>query len=220
MRFGARAQTLAIGGALAVFLVLLLALRLRSWLPFLGAALTYLGLLYACRPTDRPTDRPTAHPAAGHARQAERGAALPDGVARDDWQVALDALAGARRELAALAAEAPVAERPMIERMADLVGAIRLHHEANPGHVSRTRSFVRHTLPRMVAAVAGYVDLARRADTRHEPGHDARLAAVSRQLRGFVPVLEKIDRACVEDDLMALEVNVEVLNEQLGRDRT
>ena len=34
-----------------------------------------------------------------------------------------------------------------------------------------------------------------------------------------MPVLEKIDRACIEDDLMALEINVEVLDEQLGRDR-
>ena len=103
--------------------------------------------------------------------------------------------------------------------MAELVAAIRRHHVANPGHVPRTRAFVRHTLPRMVAAVAGYVDLARRTDPGTTQGDPAarRLAEVARKLAGFVPVLENIDRACVEDDLMALEINVEVLDEQLGR---
>ena len=36
---------------------------------------------------------------------------------------------------------------------------------------------------------------------------------------GFVPVLEKIDKACLDNDLTALEINVEVLNEQLDRTR-
>jgi hypothetical protein len=35
--------------------------------------------------------------------------------------------------------------------------------------------------------------------------------------RTFCLALERIDRACIDDDLMALEINVEVLNEQLGR---
>jgi hypothetical protein len=73
----------------------------------------------------------------------------------------------------------------------------------------------------MVAAVAGYVDLARRAGPGRDPDarrpdSEDRLAEVSRRLRGFVPALEKIDRACVEDDLLALEISVEVLDEQLG----
>ena len=43
------------------------------------------------------------------------------------------------------------------------------------------------------------------------------LAEVSRRLADFVPVLENIDRACLDDDLTSLEINVEVLDEQLGR---
>jgi hypothetical protein len=202
-----RAHALAIAGALGVFLLLLLALRLRSWLPFLGAALTYLGLLYAWRPITRP--RPG------------RDRAMPEGVGPDDWRAALDALAAAGRELDRLAAEAPGPDAASVRRMAALVGAIRGHLDASPGHVPRTRSFVRHTLPRMVAAVAAYVDLARRAGPAGHPGRDpaseGRLAEVSRRLRGFVPALERIDRACVDDDLLALEITVEVLDEQLGR---
>lgn len=205
-----RVQAVAIGGALAVFLILLLALRLRSWLPFVGAALAYAGLLWAYWPAANPAGR------------SDRGdPALPDGVSREDYRTAVDALDDARRRLAALAVEAPPADEPPIARMAELVGAIRSHHLANPGHVSRTRSFVRHTLGRMIAAVAAYVDLARRAGPAGpnggDPDRDDRLAEVSRRLEGFVPALERIDRACVDDDLIALEINVEVLDEQLGR---
>lgn len=199
MRLPGRAQLKAGLAALAVFVLLLVGLRLRSWLPFIAAALTYLALLWYWR----------ARPA------ARREVALPDGVSRADLDAALDALAAARRELGALADAAPPADLPLIRRMAALVGAIRLHIEANPAHVPRTRTFVRHTLGRMVAAVAGYVDLTRRAG----PGGNGRLSEVARRLEGFVPVLERIDRACVENDLMALEISVEVLDEQLGRDR-
>jgi hypothetical protein len=70
----------------------------------------------------------------------------------------------------------------------------------------------------MVAAVAGYVDLARRArPAAGDPAQEERLAGISRRLAGFLPALERIDRACLEDDLMALEISVEVLDEQLGR---
>ncbi len=206
-----RVHALALAGALAVFLVLLLALRLRNWLPFIGAALAYMGLLWAWRPGGRAP------------RADEPQAPLPSGVSADDHRTALDTLGEARDQLARLGPEAPPADRPAIARMAELVAAIRRHHEANPGHTPRTRAFVRHTLPRMVAAVAGYVDLARRTGPRTGPGDadlpglDDRLAEVSRRLGGFVPVLENIDRACVDDDLTALEINVDVLDEQLGR---
>jgi hypothetical protein len=63
--------------------------------------------------------------------------------------------------------------------------------------------------------VAGYVRLAAQAG----PDQKDRLAAISTQLEEFVPVLEKIDRACLDNDITALEINVEVLNEQLDRRR-
>jgi hypothetical protein len=196
-----RAHAVALAGAAAVFLLLLVALRLRNWLPFFGAALAYLGLLWAWHGA-----RPGADPA--------RDAPLPPGISAEDHRAALDALDDARRRLGGLAAEAPPADAAVIARMAALVEAIGRHHRASPGHVARTRTFMRHTLPRMVAAVADYVDLARRA----APGiSDERLAEVSRRLADFVPVLENIDRACLDDDLTSLEINVEVLDEQLGR---
>jgi hypothetical protein len=141
---------------------------------------------------------------------------MPDGISRDDYRAALDGLDEALRALRELAVGAPAADRPLVERMAALVEAIRRHHAANPAHVPRTRAFLRHALPRMVEAVAGYLDLARRAGPA---GDDDRLAQVRRRLEGFAPALERIDRACLENDLMALEIEVEVLDEQLGRRR-
>ncbi len=185
--------------ALAVFLVLLLGLRLRNWLPFVLAGATYLALLWRWR-GGQPARRPVA---------------LPDGVSRAAHDEAVATLAAAERELGALIALAPDGDVAMIRNMAALVGSIRAHHEANPAHILRTRPFVRHTLGRMVAAVSGYVDLAGRT----APAGDERLADISRRLHGFVPVLSRIDRACIENDLMALEISVEVLDEQLGRDR-
>ena len=184
---------------LAVFLVLLAALRLRGLLPFVAGAATYLALLWALR-GERTRPRPVA---------------LPEGVSRTDYEAAVAALATASRALRSLSVAAPGADELTIWGMAERVEAIRRHHVANPAHVTRTRNFVRHTLPRMVAAVAGYVDLAQRAG----PERDERLAGVARRLHGFVPVLERIDQACIDNDLMALEVGVEVLDEQLGRDR-
>lgn len=185
--------------ALAVLLVFFVGLRWRGMFPVIAAGVTYMGLLWAMRPERAP---PRREP-------------LPDGVSREDYEAAVEALAAAERDLRMLAGAAPREEAPAVRRMGELVGAIRRHHEANPAHVLRTRAFVRHTLGRMVAAVAGYVDLAQRAG----PERDERLGEVARRIEGFVPVLERLDQACIDNDLMALEISVEVLDEQLGRDR-
>lgn len=193
-----RAQMIAAIGALAVFLVLLIGLRLRGWPPFTIAALAYAALLWSLQRRPEDTARPP----------------LPDGISRLDHDAAIAALSDAVRELNALAERAPKTDRPRLRHMSTTIEAIRKHHLANPGHLLRTRIFVRHTLPRMVAAIAGYIDLANRA----RPEDEARLAAIRQRLDGFIPVLEQIERACLDHDLMALEISVEVLDEQLGRD--
>ena len=187
----------AIGG-LAVFLVLLIGLRLRGWPPFILAALAYASLLWIVQ--RRP--------------KRARPVALPDGISHTDYDAALAALENAARDLRSSAESAPSGDRARIRHMAALIEAIRRHHLANPLHLARTRIFVRHTLPRMVRAIATYVDLASRALAQDE----ARLAGIRQRLDGFIPVLEQIERACLNHDLMALEISVEVLDEQLGRD--
>lgn len=198
-----RALMVAATGGFAAFLLLLIGARLRGWLPFIGGALAYAGLLWALR---RGPESSLPEP--------ERQVALPDGMARADHDAALASLASAASELQALADNAPAGDRARLRHMAALIETIREHHIANPAHLSHTRIFVRHTLGRMIGAVAGYVDLANRA----RPEDDDRLAGIRQRLDGFIPVLERIERACFENDLMALEISVEVLDEQLGRD--
>lgn len=195
---GRRTQTIAAIGALAALLVLMIGLRLRGWPPFILAALTYAALLWALQ------------------RQPEkaRPVTLPDNISRTDYDQALAALEIAARDLRGLADRAPTSDQARLRHMAALIGTIRKHHLANPAHLSRTRILVRHTLPRIVAAIASYVDLSSRALAQDK----ARLAAIRERLDGFIPVLEQIERACLNHDLMALEISVEVLDEQLNRD--
>ena len=44
-----------------------------------------------------------------------------------------------------------------------------------------------------------------------------RLREVGQRIRSFEPVIEKIDQACLENDFMALEVQVDVLATQMDR---
>ena len=134
-------------------------------------------------------------------------------VADTDEDRAIAELDRAATELGALAQKAPLPDRPLFRRLAELMGQIRDRHRMNPDHVRLTAKFRRHVVGRMVGSVESYVELARRSGRDQK----ARLAAISTQLEEFVPVLEKIDRACLENDLTALEINVEVLNEQLNR---
>lgn len=126
---------------------------------------------------------------------------------------AVSELDEAASRLQRMARQAPAPDRPLFRRLADLMGQIRDSHQLNPGHAELTRKFRKHVVGRMVGAVASYVELTRRAGRDEKD----RLAAISSQIEEFVPVLERIDRACLDNDLMALEINVEVLNEQLNR---
>lgn len=137
-------------------------------------------------------------------RSAPEAAATPPAAAE---------LEDAGRRLASLSGTAPAEDQPLFEHMALLMQRLARHHRLNPDHAPRTQRFRRHVVGRMVEAVAAYVELTRRAT----PEQRERLADISTRIEAFVPVLERIDQACVENDLTALEVNVEVLNEQLDR---
>lgn len=199
MRSRGSARILAVLGGIAAFLVAILLLKLRNWLPLMAGGLTYFVLLSMLWPKAR--------------RLPE--APLPGGVAQTDVDGAVYRLGDAAGQLRARVADAPRADKPLIAHMADLIDRIREHHRANPEHVRLTRTFIRHALPRMVTAVSDYIALSRRSG----PEHKSRLDDISARLEAFVPALERIDRACLENDLDALEISVEVLNDQLDRKR-
>lgn len=193
----------ALLGAVAIFVLLVGVFRMRNWIPFAVAGFAWAAIFLATLPR---RERPEALPDRPD---------LPEDVSRSDFDKAMRQFGNAAARLRELAARAPTPDIPLFERMADLLETIREHHRASPAHVTRTRRFLRHTLGRMLDAVSDYVDLANRSG----PEQRERLSGISHQMEAFVSVLENIDRACLENDLTALEINVEVLNEQLDRKR-
>jgi len=194
-----RARILAALAGIMALAFSVFGMRMTSWTPLALSLAVYVGVLLAFWPN----------------RRSDPAIALPTGVSREDYATAIEKLTRGSRSLQSLALQTSPADRPLFERMAGLLDTIRAHHEANPSHVPRTRTFVRHTLDRMVGVVEHYADLYARAGSDQK----RRLADVSAQIESFVPALEKIDQACIDNDMMALEVSVEVLNEQLDRNR-
>lgn len=192
-----RGTSLAMWAAFAVFLALFLVLRLRNWVPFAMAGFTFVAIWLGTLPVRGRSDRKID--------------AAPDGETGEAVRE-LDAAAARLREFARRASPA---DRVLFEHLAGLLGRIAGHHRANPGHAQRTRIFRRHVVGRMVRSVADYMDLCRRAG----PDQSERLAEISRQLEEYVPALERIDRACIDNDLTELEISIDVLNEQMKRRR-
>lgn len=123
---------------------------------------------------------------------------------------ALDTAAG---RLEAAASDAPDSDAETIRAMAGHVGSIRRSLAEDPEDYRPTRRFVGVFLPSVVATVESYVKLAQRA-SGVEPD---RLAALSERIGHFRDVVARIDAACVENDLRALEIEVDVLSRQLER---
>jgi hypothetical protein len=107
----------------------------------------------------------------------------------------------------------PEADRRAVEDMARHLGSIRDNVLRDPDDFRLTRRFISSYLPNVVQTVETYADLAGRTT-----GDQAtRLMALGEQIRGFASVVEEIERACVENDLAALEAEVNALDTQLSR---
>lgn len=190
-------QKLAVLAGVAVFAATMVLFRAYAPISLGLGVFAYLAVLAALWPR----------------RRGLKVGPLPQGVDRQDFELAMERLAIGAQRLRTFVHQAPPSDGPLFERMAGLLDLIREHHAANPGHVTLTRTFIRHTLKRMLDSVSDYIDLAGRSG----PDQQERLAEISRGFEEYVPVLEKIDKACLDNDLTALEINVEVLNEQLDR---
>lgn len=192
-------KTAALVAAIVVFAMLVFGLRMFNWMPFVASGLTWLFVMLGTAPVP--------------VKKGPGGAKDRAGRKAEDQAIA--ELGQAARRLKRLATRAPEKDRPLFQKMADMVQTIREHHIARPAHVTLTAKFRRHVLGRIVQSVADYVDLARRSG----PEQRGRLDQISDQLANFVPALEKIDKACLENDLTELEIHVDVLGDQLDRSR-
>ena len=192
------AQTAAILGAVAICGLAIFVLKMRGFMPMAAGGFSYLALLLWLWP--RPEDAPPK---------------LPDDVNANDFEEALARLSSASSALRESLAEAPAVDAPVIGRMVQLVDGIRDHHIANPAHVKHTRIFLKHALGRMVDAVRSYVDLSQRSAGDQQE----RLQDISAEIENFIPALERVDRACLENDFDNLEIDIDILNDQLKRRR-
>lgn len=193
-----RVAVLAAGAALALAVGFL---RLRGMPVLFGAGLVYFGTLAMLWPKRKP--------------RKQRKTVLPKGVRKADF---LRVDAGLTESVQLLRDHARIGshrEAVLFRRIADLVERIREHLHGNPAHLSVIHRFTRHGLARLIQMVTDYADLKRRV----LPEHQMRLHKVLSQMETFIPALERIDRACVENDLDQLEISVEVMAEQLDRSR-
>jgi hypothetical protein len=134
-------------------------------------------------------------------------------VSAADVRQASAALAASARRLEAAAETAPEADRKEIRKMVGHIGSIRAQIEQEPEDFRRARRFVTNYLPHMVETVESYVSLAGRAKGQQAE----RLGPIRDRIRDFLPALERIDAACLENDFAELEAQVDALAIQMKR---
>lgn len=180
--------------AASVFAFAYFGLSLATWFSAGAALLGFIAALLLIRRAPPSSERMVA-----------------EGVSAQDLDIALRAMRDASGRLHRLTDRSPRGDGDVFRRLGDLLERIGLHHERDPGDLRHTRRFLRHDLPRIVETAEAYVELAARSGAASE----ARLSQLSAMIDGFVPALERIDQACLENDFVALEVEAEVLSEQL-----
>lgn len=189
-------QILAALLASAAFLALFLLDDLVWWLALGLAAVVYLALLLLI-PRRRPLNE----------------VMLTDQVSAQDIIRATDALTNAAFRLNEAAKQAPAADREGLVDMAKHLSSMRELIKSDPRDYRQTKQFIGYFLPLIVTTVESYVGLAKLA----QGDNASRLAELGGMIKGFVPVVQKIDQACIENDFAALEAQVSALQFQLKR---
>ncbi len=187
-----------VAGLLAsvVFLALFLGGSLVWWVALGLSVLSYLAFLLVIR----------KRPLSSEIMLGER-------VSQADLDAAAAGLAAAGERLRVAAGAAPAQDRGDLSDMADHVLSIRDLILADPADYRLARPFITFYLPRIVETVETYVGLAQRA----RGAQSERLAELGRRIKDFGPVVRKIDKACLDNDLEALEAEVEALGFQVKR---
>ena len=193
-----RANRVAVVAAGVAFAVAVGFLRLRGLPVVFGAGVVYLGTLAMLWP-----------------KRKKHETVLPKGVRRADFTRVETALTTSIELLRQHAQSGSHREALLFRKIADLVTRIRDHLHGNPTHLRIIQRFAKHGLARLIQMVTDYTDLKRRA----LPEHQMRLHKVLSQMEAFIPALERIDKACIENDLDQLEISVEVMTEQIDRSR-
>jgi hypothetical protein len=189
-------QVVAGVAAAAIFLALFFGATLVWWLALVLGAVAYGALLLVIPRRKRASE-----------------ITLGLRVTEQDVQNAGHALQEYAMRLQRTLPGLPEADRPAVAEMAQHLGSIRENVMRDPDDFRLTRRFITTYLPNVVQTVETYADLSGRTSGEQA----ARLQALGEQIRGFASVVEEIERACVENDLAALEAEVGALDTQLSR---
>ena len=182
--------------ASAAFLAMFLVAGLVWWVALGLAAVVYLSLLLVI-----PRRKPLAE------------VMVSDQVSAADIARATDALTKAAHRMNEAAKLAPTADKAGLLDMVKHLSSIRELIKSDPRDYRQTKQFISYFLPMIVTTVEAYVGLARLANSDNA----ARLAELGAMIETFVPVVRKIDQACIENDFAALEAQVSALQFQLKR---
>lgn len=185
--------------AAIIFLGLFFGLNLVWWLALVLAAVGYGALLLVIP----------------HRRRADE-IILTAKTSKADLQSAGEALSDSAKRLTDTITRLPKADAMAVEEMAQHILSIRENILRDPEDYRLTRRFITTYLPNMVQTVETYAGLAGRT----KGAQSERLDALGAQIRAFAPVVDQIDRACIENDLAALESEVDALGTQLSRRMT
>lgn len=192
---GAR-HALATAAAVLGFLLAYLGLSLNLWAALALALGLYAALLLLIR----------ARP--------ETGLALPPLSPEADLR---EAHAHLREAAARLRRRAPEAARPedraLVETLAARVEELDRILSDEPSHLRLLRRFAGVFLPRMAETVEAWLKLSRASDPALAP----RIAALRAQLAGYPEAVGALIRAALNQDLIALEAEVEALSSQIRR---
>ncbi len=107
----------------------------------------------------------------------------------------------------------PATDADVVEQLALHVRSIRTQVVSDPQDYRRARRFISSYLGHMVETVERYADLNAKSRGRHEE----RLRPLSDQIKSYLPALEQIDTACLENDFAALESQMKALAFQMER---
>lgn len=138
---------------------------------------------------------------------------LSDRVSAPDIAKAVATLTGAITRLDVMAKMLPKEDDLDLASMSRHLASIRELIKADPTDYRQTKQFISYFLPMIVTTVESYGGLVRLAQGENA----ARLAELGAVIKGFVPVVQKIDQACIENDFTALEAQVSALQFQLKR---
>lgn len=139
---------------------------------------------------------------------------LASRVSAADIAEAAAVLEDAAKRLERSAKAAPEAKEQMaLTQMSDDLLSIRQSVKEDPDDYRAARQFINVYLPKIVQTVESYVKVAQQANGASA----ARLKGLGDRIRGFEPVVHRIRTACIENDLSALELEVDVLSKSLER---